>query len=492
MDTLSSRYANLFSGSLAKSLQLKLLEKKRWLTSIWAARDKLNGGIQIWDRSSNVDYNKWKVRKMGKLLSHKPLIQSHHTSTTAPLTIQVNEPSDEEDAISDTNSTSGQGNSPIASYDYGTDTETLTISVHSTQLCLSPGKAQTPTRAHIHPQPVQDYIVLHPPDRDNTIQFKHQSHKDNNIIARFHQQLISSHSLQTTDPGQWLNDEIINFYISTLNDYDHTQKDSMTRRRHHFFNSFFITKLLDEGNLNRYNYHNVLRWSRRVYGLDLFQLHKIFFPCNISQSHWSCVIVNVQNSTIMYYDSMRGNGDRYMHNILHYLQDDWLCTKGYTMPHLSQWTLKNDNDVPVQDNLYDCGVFVCLFATCMVLDCDMEFDQSDAPLMRMKLAHLIYTHCLNTQHSSDVAQPTPARMTTIHTQVITQDISQTQSQQPSSQDTSANDTATKTGCFTIMQGPKGVKRKFLNSGSKDQYKRQKHNPRHTSSSKAQVCPWPLS
>jgi hypothetical protein len=172
--------------------------------------------------------------------------------------------------------------------------------------------------------------------------------------------------------------------------------------------------------------------------------------------------------TITYYDSMRGNGDRYMHHILHYLQDDWQRTRGYDMPNLREWTLKNEKDVPVQDNSYDCGVFVCLFATCMVLDCDMEFDQSDAPMMRMHLAHLIYTHRTTTQQSSEAVQPNPIQEISVLTQ---------ETQDPPEETNVHN-----TGYFTIMQGSKGVKRKFLKSTSQGQQKRRKPNPRHSSKS----------
>jgi hypothetical protein len=63
MDNLPLRYAHLFSGTVEKSLQLTPQDKKRWLTSVWAARDKLNGGIQLWDRTSNIDYDKWKAKR---------------------------------------------------------------------------------------------------------------------------------------------------------------------------------------------------------------------------------------------------------------------------------------------------------------------------------------------------------------------------------------------------------------------------------------------
>jgi hypothetical protein len=155
------------------------------------------------------------------------------------------------------------------------------------------------------------------------------------------------------------------------------------------------------------------------------------------------------------------------------------------MPQLSQWQLKNADDVPVQENSYDCGVFVCLFATCMALDCNMDFDQSDAPLMRMKLAHLIFNHRLNTQQSMEPDVSNTAEKSTTQTPVITQELPQSQSQQHSEQDSSASSTATSSGYLTIMKGPKRTKRKFFNSDKKDQSKKRKYNSKHASSSNPQ-------
>jgi hypothetical protein len=484
MDTLPSRYANLFSGSLHKTLQLSPVEKKRWLTCIWAARDKFNGGLKIWDRSSNVDYDKWKARKTNNRLSTVPPTPPSHSSTRpTPLTIEVTTSSDEDDDALDTSDTSNKGHSPIASYEFSSDTNYLTTSIQSTHPLPSPGSAHTPTGISLQPQPVQKYIQITSNDRNNVIQFKNHALHQTSHISQFLQHSISSRSLHTTNDRQWLNDEVINFYLSTLNDHDHTQKHSTSQRRHHFFNSFFITKLLDEGNSNRYTYRNVLRWSRKVHNSDLFQLHKIFFPCNISQSHWSCVIADIQTCTITYYDSMLGNGDRYMHSILHYLQDDWMRTRGYDMPHVRQWVLRNDKEIPVQDNSYDCGVFVCLFATCMVLDCGMEFDQSDAPTMRMKLAQLIYTHRVIAQSPIEDVQR-PQIQTTLPSESVSQPIiSQDISAQPKEQSTTAGTTDRNTGYFTIMHGTQGVKRKFLNSSSRSHRKRHKANTRTVPRSK---------
>jgi hypothetical protein len=335
--------------------------------------------------------------------------------------------------------------------------------------------AQTPT-GELLLSPLQQYLLLTSTDIDTLRLFRQQSTPSDLIISQFHRQSVSFRSLLTTNPGTWLNDEVINFYLSVLNHYDSTQKENTPIAHHHFFNSFSIILLLDEGSSNRYHYWNVMRWSRKVYGSNLFQLHQICFPCNISQSYWSSVIVNIQSSTITYYDSMRGNSDRYMNSILHYLQDDWLHTRGFEMPNLRQWTLKNERAVPLQDNSYDCGAFVCLFATCMALGCNMDFTQNDAPAMRLKLAHLIFSHRINSSFpQSDNIHSISQEAHLEPDQVITQEISQAQSLSPSTQNTQEDSSTPLTGYYTITKGIVQHKRKFIPTQRDHRKKRFKPN-----------------
>jgi sentrin-specific protease 1 len=80
-----------------------------------------------------------------------------------------------------------------------------------------------------------------------------------------------------------------------------------SRKRSHFFKSFFMTKLLNEGHATRsgmYEYSNVKRWSKKVPGKDIFGLEMIFFPINVSQSHWVCAVAFMQEKRIQFYDSM--------------------------------------------------------------------------------------------------------------------------------------------------------------------------------------------
>lgn len=68
----------------------------------------------------------------------------------------------------------------------------------------------------------------------------------------------------------------------------------------HFFNSFFMAKLLlDKG---KYKYKNVERWIRKDQLLDCDLL---FFPVFLSNAkHWALAAADMKEKTVFYYDSM--------------------------------------------------------------------------------------------------------------------------------------------------------------------------------------------
>lgn len=109
-------------------------------------------------------------------------------------------------------------------------------------------------------------------------------------------------SMQKLRPGQWLNDEVIHYFCVMLGKRDEELcQDDPNRKRSHFFKSFFMTKLLNEGNPameGQYEYRNVKRWSKKVPGKDIFNLDKIFFPINQGRMHWVCAVAFMQEKRI--------------------------------------------------------------------------------------------------------------------------------------------------------------------------------------------------
>jgi sentrin-specific protease 1 len=179
----------------------------------------------------------------------------------------------------------------------------------------------------------------------------------NEVIVKSGADSVQRGSIQTLQPGQWLNDEVIHYFYEMLakRDEEMCQHDP-SRKRCHFFKSFFITKLLNEGNSNpdldgKYDYQNVKRWSKKVPGKDLFNLDKIIFPINEGRMHWLCAVAFMQDKRIQMYDSMGSNGMHYLESLLQYVKDEHQAKKGTPLPDAHEWRLVPcESDTPRQRN----------------------------------------------------------------------------------------------------------------------------------------------
>lgn len=54
-------------------------------------------------------------------------------------------------------------------------------------------------------------------------------------------------------------------------------------------------------------------------------------------------------------------------------------------PLEGEWKQKNCKDQPKQQNKFDCGVFVCMYAEYIARKKELDFHQRDMPYFRMKM-----------------------------------------------------------------------------------------------------------
>ena len=189
-------------------------------------------------------------------------------------------------------------------------------------------------------------------------------------------------------PETWLNDEVINYCMSMLEERDiNLSAKYPSRKKSHYFNSFFVEKLLGPGH-RKYAYKDVERWTSRF---DIFELDKIFIPINISQTHWTLAVVFMQLKEIHYYDSMNGEGRKYKQAILKWLIDEASSKKSFTLDARA-WKLKSMKDCPQQQNGFDCGGYLIMAAN-FISDnlpvLEAYYGQRHMSLFRMKLCSYI-------------------------------------------------------------------------------------------------------
>jgi sentrin-specific protease 1 len=195
---------------------------------------------------------------------------------------------------------------------------------------------------------------------------------DYEVIARCGPDTVQRKSIRTLQPGQWLNDEVIHYFLLMLAKRDEEMcKNDPSRKISHFFKSFFITKLLNEGNPSCdgvYEYKNVKRWSKRIPGKDIFNLDKIIFPINVAGQHWICAVIFVQEKRIQIYDSFGSEGRRYLDALFQYLQDEHQDKKKKPLPNIDEWKLVGTvRETPRQKNGMYCDSSAFVFQFMLLL-----------------------------------------------------------------------------------------------------------------------------
>ena len=187
-----------------------------------------------------------------------------------------------------------------------------------------------------------------------------------------------------------LGDEIINAWGSYL---------SKNHPTNHYFSSFLFT--------NEYSYEKAKKHTRdrrkKVYTQIFEDKEKIFIPINMNGNHWILLVVYVKDFVIGYLDSYKDadydeHAHKYSNMVLTYLCDLVRDKEATTTPHYisskvefkewrDKWQLINLEQIsPFQNNLYDCGVFVCANMFYLSNNQELDFSQKDISNMRYKIA----------------------------------------------------------------------------------------------------------
>ena len=119
---------------------------------------------------------------------------------------------------------------------------------------------------------------------------------------------------------------------------------------------------INNGIIGGYEYSRVSRWTEDV---DIFFYDWIFIPCNVSESHWICFGIFLEERTIEVFDSLPQKDisyDTHLKSLLLYLSDEHYHRKG--KPLKDSWKLysKSPKNTLYQDNGHDCGVYTCMNA----------------------------------------------------------------------------------------------------------------------------------
>ncbi|KAJ1952991.1 hypothetical protein EC988_003250 [Linderina pennispora] len=192
------------------------------------------------------------------------------------------------------------------------------------------------------------------------------------------QQPMTAHDISTLDSGEWLNDEVINFYMLLINK---RSGSNPKLPKVHAFSSFFFNMLDGSG------YARVRRWTRRI---NLFEKDMVVVPVNIDNRHWVCMVIDFRSKYITYYDSMLSGDYRRRDVLLNYLRQESEDKLKKPFDETG-WATVCATDIPTQGNGYDCGVFTSAFAEYVSRDAPLVFSQKRCGFLREKMVYEIAT-----------------------------------------------------------------------------------------------------
>lgn len=195
------------------------------------------------------------------------------------------------------------------------------------------------------------------------------------LVEKFNTQ-ITRHDISTLDGLNWLNDEVINFYMNLL--IERGKNDNYPNV--YAFNTFFYPKLLKTG------YSSVRRWTKKV---NLFSHDLLLIPVHLGM-HWCLATVDFRTKCVRYFDSMLSDNNKCLEALLKYLEDEHQDKKSSPFDKTG-WIAENVKDIPQQMNGSDCGMFACMFAEYLSRDADITFDQQHMPYFRRKMVYEIVT-----------------------------------------------------------------------------------------------------
>ncbi|GMI70304.1 EARLY IN SHORT DAYS 4 [Hibiscus trionum] len=234
----------------------------------------------------------------------------------------------------------------------------------------------------VEPLPPEPFIPLREEETDlvsNAFSAKNRrkilvSHQNSSIDIR-------GEVLQCLKPGTWLNDEVINLYLELLKERENREPKKFLKC--HFFNTFFYKKLVNPE--SGYNYKAVKRWtSQRKLGYCLVDCDKIFVPIH-KDIHWCLAVINKKDQKFQYLDSLKGKDPNVLRALATYFVEEVKDKSGKNID-TSSWEREYVEDLPAQENGFDCGMFMLKYIDFYSRGLSLCFDQGDMPYFRLRTA----------------------------------------------------------------------------------------------------------
>jgi len=213
------------------------------------------------------------------------------------------------------------------------------------------------------------------PDMDQVIQRAYRTRGTEKLVHEYKIEICGK-DIDTLKGLNWLNDEVINFYMQMI--VARGAREDNKYPKVFAYNTFFYSTYKDNG------YSRVRRWTKKE---DIFSYDLLLVPVHLGM-HWCLATIDVANKSINYYDSMNGNNQTCVDLLKRYLTEEHQDKKKSPMD-LTGWKQEIKKDIPQQMNGSDCGMFTCKFAEYLARRAKITFSQQDMPYFRRRMVYEI-------------------------------------------------------------------------------------------------------
>ncbi|CAK7333207.1 unnamed protein product [Dovyalis caffra] len=204
------------------------------------------------------------------------------------------------------------------------------------------------------------------------------SHNNSNID-------ITGQTLHCLAPGAWLNDEVINLYMELLKEREKREPKKFLKFGNSSEYNLNVNVQLAGGGKGGYDYRAVKRWTtEKKLGYFLIDCDKIFVPVH-QEIHWCLAIINKKDQKFQYLDSLKGRDYRVLERLAKYYTEE-VRDKSKKDIDVSNWEHEFVEDLPEQENGYDCGVFMIKYADFYSRGVGLCFGQEHMPYFRLRTA----------------------------------------------------------------------------------------------------------
>jgi Ulp1 family protease len=197
--------------------------------------------------------------------------------------------------------------------------------------------------------------------------------------------------------GKWVKDEALMVFLSVVFKGKANCKAFLP---HFFTKATGLESNKSTLDCNNFAYAGVSKWGRKIDPKNsFFSLEHLFFPINITMTHWVMSYIHIPSHRIFFFDSFRGDGTQFQNLLLRYIQMEFeTIFQGETFP--SDWEVIpcHLTKGPRQRDDNNCGVYVCFVAellACFSVPPEvlfgglLEISKSDADQYRYRMAATI-------------------------------------------------------------------------------------------------------